>query len=103
VRTTIFFSTCKLLVNLLLESTLRISTLLVPTRLLLKPLRLGCRRRLFNNTRIDIHTTRLTNTLCINLLGLNNKDGIRKRLLALSTRKLIGENLDFDTENTLTE
>jgi hypothetical protein len=98
--TFIIFSTCKLLVNLLLEAALRISTLLISTRLVKL---LGWGRRLLYDARINIHTAWFTNTLSIDFLGFDNKDSIRKGFLALSARELVWENLDFDTENTLTE
>jgi hypothetical protein len=41
--------------------------------------------------------------LSINFLGLDNENSIGKRLLALSSRKFVREDLDFDTENTLTK
>jgi hypothetical protein len=73
---------------------------LIPT-LLLKSLCFWCRCS-FHRTRVDIDTARLSNTLSIDFLWFNDEDCIRKRLLALSSRELIGEDLDFNTEDTLT-
>jgi hypothetical protein len=69
---------------------------------LLKALWLGW-RWLINNTRIDINTTWFPNTQCVDFLGFNNKHSIRKRFLSLSAREFVGENLDFDTKDTLTK
>ena len=79
---------------------MRISALLISTRLVKL---LGWGRRLLDHPRINIHTAWFTNTLSIDFLGFDNEDSIRKGFLSLSTRELIGENLDFDTENTLTK
>ena len=58
---------------------------------------------MLHRTRIDIDTARLSNTLSIDFLWFNDEDCIRKRLLALSSRELIREDLDFNTKDTLTE
>jgi hypothetical protein len=58
---------------------------------------------MLNRTRVDVYTSRLTDTCSIDFFGFDNENGIRKRLLALSSRELVGEDLDFDTEDTLTE
>jgi hypothetical protein len=91
----------KLLIDLLLKSSLRITLLISPSGLI-KSLFLR-RRRSLNGARIDINTPRLTDRHHINLLGLNNKDRIRKRLLALPTRQFIRKDLDLDTKHTLTK
>ena len=89
-----------LLINLLLKSSLRISTLL---KLWFIPLRFLRRSNSFNRTRIDINTTWLSNFLCIHFLGFNDEDSIRKRFLALSSREFVREDFNFNTKDTLTE
>jgi hypothetical protein len=71
--------------------------MLIKSRLLLR------RCNWFNRPGININASWLDNTHSINLLWLNNEDSIRKRLLALSTRKLIREDLNLNTKDTLTK
>jgi hypothetical protein len=61
------------------------------------------RRRGLNRTRIDINAPWLTDRHHINLLGFNNKDSIRKRLLALPTGQFVRKDFDLDAEHTLTK
>lgn len=89
-------STSKLLINFLLV--LRIHALLI---LLVKSLRFLRNNRL--NRRVHIDTSWSTNLLSINLLRFHNENGVRKRLLALSTWEFVGKDFDFDAQNTLTE
>jgi len=93
------------MINLLLIPTLRMTTLMPHPRLLIILLpSLGRRHsRHFHRPRININTPRLPNSLCINLLRLNNEHCIRKRFLALSARQFVREDLDFDTKDTLAE
>ena len=71
-------------------------------RLLLKSLWL-CGSSVLNGTRVDVYTSWLTDTCSIDFFGFDNENSIRKRLLALSSGEFVGEDLDFDTEDTLTE
>ena len=90
----------KLLIDFLLIASLGISALLV-SLLIIRLLR----RRWdgFDRTRIDINASRLANSLSIDFLWLHDEDSVRKRLLALSARKFVRENFDFNAENTLTK
>jgi len=89
------------LINFLLITSLRISTLISTLRF--KSLWLSGRSGLINRTRININTSWFTNTLSVNFLWFDDENSIRKRFLALSSREFIRENLDFDSENTLTK
>lgn len=95
----------KLLIDLLLIPALRRIRLLIRAARLIINLLLRRRSRSINRyrRRINVHTPRLTNGHGINLLGLNDKDSIRKRFLALSTRQFVREDFDFDAEDTLAE
>jgi len=84
-----------------LKTALRICTLLISS--LFKRLWLRRGSNLFNRTRIYINTSWFNTTLSINFLWFNNENSVRKRFLALPSGKFIRENLDFDSENTLTK
>lgn len=77
----------KLLINLLLETSLRISALLVLS-LLFKSLWLY-RCRILHWTRIDIHASWLTNTLSIHFFWFHDENSIRKRFLALASGEFV--------------
>jgi len=91
---------CLLINLLLLISSLRISTLLI---LLIESLRLCWRSDILNWTRIDVNRTWLANSLRVDFLGFDDEDSIRERFLALASGEFVGEDLDFDTEDTLTK
>ena len=93
------YSLHALLINFLLITSLEDIHLDPP----FKSLWLSRRSSLINRTRININTSWFTNTLSINFLWFDDENSIRKRFLALSSRKFIRENLDFDSENTLTK
>jgi len=90
-----------LLISFLLIISLWKSTLLISR--LIKSLLFWRRCYWIHGTRIDVDTSWLTNTLSINLLWLDNKDGVRKRFLALPTGKFVRKDFNLDTQHTLTK
>jgi hypothetical protein len=77
--------------------------LLISSLLVILIIRLVRSWNRFDRTRSDINTSRFANGLSIDFLWFDDEDSIRKRFLAFTTRKLIGEDFNLDTENTLAE